>query len=89
MLPLTWSGPISVSQSKWLANWKGDRLGKRLWRQRSLKVQGSNNPFRLSTLEPGHLVETGTFPARENSPVLLIEIFIGLSSYNSYNSIGY
>jgi hypothetical protein len=40
---------------------------------------------RLSTLEPGHLVETGTCLAKENNPLFLTETFIRLSRvYEEY-----
>jgi hypothetical protein len=52
ILPLPWIGEVLGSQSKGLANWKGN-FGRVLWRQWSLKVQGSNNCFRLAALEPG------------------------------------
>jgi hypothetical protein len=82
MLPLPWIRQVLGSQSKWLANWKVD-IGRLLWRQWSLKVQGSNNSFWWSVLEPGHLVEFCL--TDDNNPLFLIETFNRLSKVYEAN----
>jgi hypothetical protein len=50
-----------------------------LWGQRSLKVQGSNNRFRLSVPELEHPAEFCPGLGKENNLLFLIETFITLS----------